>query len=242
MKVLTIDTSNQLMAVGIGIDRQLIGSYVSSSKNHSVTLMPAIDFLMKEAGWQPQEIERIIVAKGPGSYTGLRIGVTTAKTLAWTLDAELLAVSSLAVLAANTDSAAEDVLIVPLMDARRKNIYTGAYQWQQGQLVNVLPDRHVSLAEWLQLLKKQPVDSVRFIGRDAPQFAGDILLDFPADSLPNQTVLHQVQPVSMLELADDAEVVANIGGFTPEYLKRVEAEEKWLEGHHEELTSYVERT
>ena len=134
---LAIDTSNQTLSVAICNDQQLIGQYTgTTNKNHSLALMPAIDFIMKENQITPQGIERIVVAQGPGSYTGLRIGVTTAKTLAWTLGVELVGISSLASLAAN--SLDYQGLIVPLFDARRNNVYTGIYQWQGSQLVTIV--------------------------------------------------------------------------------------------------------
>lgn len=102
MKILAIDTSNQTMAVAVTDDNRLLGQLQTTvNKNHSKTLMPAIETLMKELELTPQELDRIVVAQGPGSYTGLRIGVTTAKTLANTLKTELVGISSLKTIAGN---------------------------------------------------------------------------------------------------------------------------------------------
>ena len=97
----------------------------------------------------PQQLERIAVAQGPGSYTGLRIGVTTAKTLADTLHIPLVGVSSLKNIAANCVGVLK--VIVPLFDARRNNVYAGGYRWQEG-LQSVIPDQHVALPTLLHAL------------------------------------------------------------------------------------------
>jgi tRNA threonylcarbamoyladenosine biosynthesis protein TsaB len=95
MKVLAIDTSNLIMGIAVLDNGKVLGEYITNlKKNHSIRVMPAIEELMKETGVKPAELDRIVVAKGPGSYTGVRIGVTIAKTLAWTLKKELVGVSS----------------------------------------------------------------------------------------------------------------------------------------------------
>ena len=96
MITLGIDTANQTLAIGVVEDKQILGQIQTNIKrNHSVTLMPAIDQLFADLQMSPQDIDRIAVSDGPGSYTGLRIGVTTAKTIAYTLDNDLIGVSSL---------------------------------------------------------------------------------------------------------------------------------------------------
>lgn len=87
MKILSIDTSNAPLAIALVEDKQLVAeTTLNITKNHSVFLMPVIEQLMQMASWTPQQLNRIVVAKGPGSYTGVRIAVTTAKTLASTLN------------------------------------------------------------------------------------------------------------------------------------------------------------
>ena len=87
MKILAFDTSSTALSVALLEDEKLVAeSTVTVKKNHSISLMPTIDFLVAQAGWQPSDLERIVVAQGPGSYTGLRVAVATAKTLAYALD------------------------------------------------------------------------------------------------------------------------------------------------------------
>src|SRR5699024_1227264 len=100
MNILAIDTSNHTLGVVILKYNQVNGEYVTHlEKNHSVRLMPAIDQLMRDVEMEPGELNKIVVAKGPGSYTGVRIGLTTAKTLSWTLNIPLTGISSIEVLA-----------------------------------------------------------------------------------------------------------------------------------------------
>ena len=83
MKVLAFDTSSKALSLAILEDKQVLAeTTINIKKNHSITLMPAIDFLMASLDWTPKDLDRIVVAEGPGSYTGLRIAVATAKTLA----------------------------------------------------------------------------------------------------------------------------------------------------------------
>ncbi|MCD5001083.1 tRNA (adenosine(37)-N6)-threonylcarbamoyltransferase complex dimerization subunit type 1 TsaB [Enterococcus saccharolyticus] len=235
MKILAMDTSNQTMAVAVIQEQQILGQIQTTvNKNHSKSLMPAIENLMAAIEMKPSELNRIVVAQGPGSYTGLRIGVTTAKTLASTLNIELVGISSLKVLAANC--VGQEAWIVPIMDARRKNVYAGGYQWQDGELVNVLPDQHIAIADLLEIVADK---NVYFVGEDVQKFQTEIS-QLPVASC--NTVLSWNYPngVVLAELGAQAQP-QTIETFVPNYLKRVEAEEKWLESHEAGDESYVEK-
>lgn len=237
MKIIAMDTSNQTLAIGITEDQKVLGQLQTTiNKNHSVTLMPAVASLVEQVGLKPQDFNRIVVAEGPGSYTGLRIGVTTAKTLADTLNCELVGISSLKTIAANCRGRQE--WIVPLFNARRQNVYAGAYQWQGEELVAVLPDQHISLAELLEKLKGQ---SVYFVGEDVAAFRGEITAVFPEATINPVPEWDYPNGVVLANLGLREAPVKNIHGFLPAYLKLVEAEEKWLETHEAGVESYVEK-
>lgn len=237
MKVLAMDTSNQTMAIAVMEDQTILGQIQTMvNKTHSKTLMPAIDYLMKSVSLTPADLDRIAVAQGPGSYTGLRIGVTTAKTLASTLSIELVGVSSLKTIAANCMK--EPGWIVPLFDARRKNVYAGAYQWQDNELVNVLADQHLPLDKLLALLKDQPC---YFVGADVKKFQDVIAKSLPFAKINSIEQWNYPNAIVISQLAQKEEPVVDIDRFLPNYLKRVEAEEKWLENHQNEEEDYVEK-
>jgi tRNA threonylcarbamoyl adenosine modification protein YeaZ len=240
MKVIAFDTSNQPLSVALLEDGQLIGQREANvAKNHSVQLLPFIDELVRDAGWEPADLDRVIVAQGPGSYTGLRIAVTTAKTLAFTLGISLVGVSSLALLAANV--AEEHALIVPLMDARNTNLYAGTYHWDDGFLVGVENDRHTNLGKLLDSLMGE-TKPVVFVG-DVTPFEGAIKEALPSaqfmageDNLPHADRLWALGR-SMPVLTGDA-----VHTFVPNYHRLSQAEAEWAAKHQDTGNrNYVER-
>lgn len=240
MKSLGIDTSNQGLGVALVADGTIVANALGEkSKNHSVTLMPKIEELIKASQWTPQELDRIVVAAGPGSYTGLRIGVTTAKTLAWTLGIDLVAVSSLAGIAANSRDFSG--VIVPLFDARRNNVYAGGYQWQEGELVSVIPDQHLSLESLLDMLGGHGAEGLRFVGEDVSQFTEAITARFGADVIDPRLEINQVNAGNLTLLGEKIAPVKDVHGFVPNYLKRVEAEENWLKDNQASDEEYVSK-
>jgi tRNA threonylcarbamoyl adenosine modification protein YeaZ len=237
MYTLAIDTSNQTLAVAVTTESSTLAQLqLNVKKNHSLTLMPAIDEVVSACGLTPKALDQIVVAKGPGSYTGLRIGVTTAKTLAYSLKIPLKGVSSLATVAANCIGVSG--LIIPLFDARRQNVYAGAYRFEAGKLVNVLPDQHIALTA---LLAKLPAEALYFVGSDVEKFAETIKELRPEAQLNKVMQWDLPSGVTLSQLAQSSPVVEDVQGFLPDYLKRVEAEEKWLETHTPEDENYVEK-
>ena len=227
MNILAMDTSNKALSLGLLQDKELLGQVtLNIKKNHSITLMPAIDFLMNSLDMKPTDLDRIVVAQGPGSYTGLRMAVATAKTLAHTLKIELVGVSSLLALVPEQ----VEGLVIPVMDARRNNVYAGFYQ--SGQ--SVRPEAHLPLAEVLEIagVADQPVT---FVGETAV-FAEQIEAALPGVSV--QPTLPDAAVIGRLGLDLPAQ---SIHDFVPNYLKRVEAEENWLKTHQESSDSYIQR-
>ena len=226
MKVLAFDTSSKALSLAILEDKQVLAeTTINIKKNHSITLMPAIDFLMASLDWTPKDLDRIVVAEGPGSYTGLRIAVATAKTLAHTLNIELVGMSSLLALVPRQ----QEGLLVPLMDARRNNVYAGFYE----NAKPVMPEAHLSFAEVLEKVKD--AEQVTFVG-EVRAFVEQIQEQLPQasyqETLPNAA--------NLALLAWDKEAVS-LHDFVPNYLKRVEAEENWLKNHTESGESYIKR-
>lgn len=233
MKILAFDTSSKALSVALVEDGDILGQVtLNIKKNHSITLMPTIDFLMAQVGLKPKDLDRIAVAKGPGSYTGLRIAVTTAKTLAYSLDIELVGVSSLQAMAKNLETSS---LVVPLMDARRKNVYAGAYL--NGE--SVIADRHTSFDDLVPLLQERD-EKIIFTG-EVDNFIEDISEKLPNARVINDSLLKLPSAYQIALIGAEMEPV-EIHTFVPEYLKRVEAEEKWLETHHEDKdTGYINK-
>ncbi|EOH87571.1 tRNA (adenosine(37)-N6)-threonylcarbamoyltransferase complex dimerization subunit type 1 TsaB [Enterococcus villorum] len=239
MITLGIDTANQTLAVGITEDGNILGQIqINKKKNHSVSLMPAIEQLFQAIELEPTEVDRIVVSDGPGSYTGLRIGVTTAKTLAYTLNKELVGVSSLQAIAANCVNV--EGLIVPLFDARRKNVYAGVYRQREGEIETVLEDVHISIVELLDQLK-QFQEPILFVGVDVQKFTTEIEEILPTAKINHVLEWNLPNGITIATLGSKIEPTKDIQNFLPRYLKKVEAEEKWLETHTPGDESYVEK-
>ena len=226
MKVLAFDTSSKALSLAILEDKQVLAeTMINIKKNHSITLMPAIDFLMGSLDWTPKDLDRIVVAEGPGSYTGLRIAVATAKTLAHTLNIELVGMSSLLSLVPHQ----QEGLLVPLMDARRNNVYAGFYE----NAKPVMPEAHLSFAEVLE--KVTDAEQVTFVGEVGP-FVEQI-----QEQLPQASYQETLPNAANLALWAWDKKADSLHDFVPNYLKRVEAEENWLKNHTESGESYIKR-
>ena len=226
MKVLAFDTSSKALSLAILEDKQLLAeTTINIKKNHSITLMPAIDFLMASLDLTPKDLDRIVVAEGPGSYTGLRIAVATAKTLAHTLNIELVGMSSLLALVPSQRQG----LVVPLMDARRNNVYAGFYE----NAKPVMPEAHLSFAEVLE--KVTDAEQVTFVGEVGP-FVEQI-----QEQLPQANYQETLPNAANLALWAWDKKADSLHDFVPNYLKRVEAEENWLKNHTESGESYIKR-
>ena len=226
MKVLAFDTSSKALSLAILEDKQVLAEMtINIKKNHSITLMPAIDFLMASLDWTPKDLDRIVVAEGPGSYTGLRIAVATAKTLAHTLNIELVGMSSLLSLVPRQQGG----LVVPLIDARRNNVYAGFYE----NAKPVMPEAHLSFAEVLEKVKD--AEHVTFVGEVGP-FVEQI-----QEHLPQANYQESLPNAANLALRAWDKEADSLHDFVPNYLKRVEAEENWLKNHTESGESYIKR-
>jgi tRNA threonylcarbamoyladenosine biosynthesis protein TsaB len=187
--------------------------------------MPAVHSLLNDCDLTPQDLSKIVVAKGPGSYTGVRIGVTIAKTLAWSLNIPISAVSSLEALAANGRHF--DGLISPIFDARRGQVYTGLYEYKNGLLEQAVPDQNVMLTEWLEMLKEKD-RPVLFLGHDTSIHKETILDVLGTKGVIGPAAQHNPRPSELAYAGADREAV-DIHGLVPDYLRLAEAEAKWIE-------------
>lgn len=125
MNILAIDTSTMISTVTIASDNEIIGDFnVNQQRTHSESLVPMIENLLKLLGMTIKDIDAFVISKGPGSFTGLRIGMTVAKTLAQVNDKNLIPISTLEALANNSSS---NYLKAPLMDARGNRVYAAVY-------------------------------------------------------------------------------------------------------------------
>lgn len=215
MRLLHIDTSNQPLSVAITEGNEVLAEFNSGMRiNHSITMMSQIESLLEYTKLEMKDIEGIVVAKGPGSYTGLRIGVTAAKTLAYTLNIPLYAVSSLAAIAATVRM--HEFLLVPVIDARRNHVYAGIYRYKGVKLELVEDDTYISIDDLNQKLKEQHLPYL-FIGMDAEKLA---------EQLKGPSYYCIPRSAEMRRLINESSLVS-AHTFEPTYLRISEAERNW---------------
>ncbi|WP_124726482.1 tRNA (adenosine(37)-N6)-threonylcarbamoyltransferase complex dimerization subunit type 1 TsaB [Staphylospora marina] len=231
MKLLAMDTTTLVMGVAVLDleDHRLLGEITTNlHKNHSVRLMPTVDGLLRELGLSMDDIGVLAVTSGPGSYTGIRIGVTTAKTISWARNLPLYSESSLTVLAMNAGRFPGAV--VPLFDARRRRVYTGVYR-TEGQRVTEVMARQVMPVDVLLEKLDALEEPVLFLGDDAGRFEEDIrarlgeraLFGNPADNVPRAGQLACLC-AERHRRGERPETM----DFSPDYLQLTEAELNWL--------------
>ncbi len=225
MKILAIDSSGMVATVAIADDGQLIAEYtINYKKTHSQTLVPMLDEIRRMTDLDLGSLDAIAVARGPGSFTGLRIGSATAKGLGLALDKPVVAVSTLEGLAMNAWG--YDKLVCPIMDARRDQVYTGIYRFEDGSLKTVMGDTAESIDELISRLTDLN-ERVLFLGDGVPVFkeAIDSCLKVP----------HEYAPVHMSRQRAGALAALAAGYFSqgrtesaadhrPEYLRPSQAE------------------
>lgn len=130
MKILGIDSSGLVASAAIIVDDTLVAEFtINNKQTHSQTLLPMIEQVVTMSGISLEEIDAIAIAAGPGSFTGLRIGSSTAKGMALALNKPIISVPTLAGLAYRV--AITDAVICPLMDARRNQVYTAVYEMKE---------------------------------------------------------------------------------------------------------------
>ena len=146
MLILAIESSAKAASVALTEDERLIAQYTQcSGLTHSRTLLPMVDDMLKNTEKTIAGVDLIAVAHGPGSFTGIRIGVSTVKGLAWAADKRCVGVSTLEAMAWHGVSAGG--LVCPVMDARRSQVYNALFEIKDGRPVRLCADRAVSLDE-----------------------------------------------------------------------------------------------
>ncbi|GED71403.1 tRNA (adenosine(37)-N6)-threonylcarbamoyltransferase complex dimerization subunit type 1 TsaB [Brevibacillus reuszeri] len=237
MRVLAIDTSNLVLSVAIVEEERVLAEMTTNQqKNHSIRLMDCVNELLDTTGTLPEQLSGLGVANGPGSYTGVRIGVASAKTMAWSLDIPVIGISSLQAVAMN--ALGFPGMIVPLFDARRGQVYTGCYRTEGMESVRACEnEKIILLQEWLPQLRDQAQgEAILFLGEDVRIHKEAIVQALgeqarfasPASNHPRAA---HIGYLAMKKLQNES----NVHELVPEYLQLAEAEAKWLAQKQEGL-------
>ena len=133
-KILVIETSSRTGSMALAQGPELlVAESFQRNLRHAAELLPAVDRALRRLGWVAGDLDEVYVSAGPGSFTGLRIGITMAKTLAMAHRVRIVAVGSIEVIAANTPAQAKHVGVV--LDAKRKQVFAGRFEQEDGQMV-----------------------------------------------------------------------------------------------------------
>lgn len=203
MKILYIDTSTDYLYAGIVSNNVLVAD-IKKSFNHDLSkyALYQISKMFEESNLTPNDIDKIIVVDGPGSYTGIRVGMTIAKIYAWALKKQITSISSLDAMQVSTDY---DGLIIPVIDARRGFVYAAIYQNNQ----ELLPKQYIKLTDLLDKINKM---NKKYLFISNNNLKLDNLVSYDPDIL------------KIVNTYQDKENI-NPHMIEPNYLKLTEAEE-----------------
>ncbi len=148
MLILGLESSAKSASVALCRDGELIGQYNQvSGLTHSSTLLPMVQALLENTGTDIAAVDTFAVSRGPGSFTGIRIGISTVKGLCWGGEKPAVGVSTLAAMAWNGIAAGEGSLVCCCMDARRNQVYNSLFEISDGRPRRLVPDRAIPIAE-----------------------------------------------------------------------------------------------
>ena len=229
MLLLAFETSAKAASVALFNGEKLLGEqYQNTGLTHSQTLMVMAEDLITQCGCAPSQVEAVAVANGPGSFTGVRIGVAAAKGFAWGREIPLYGVSTLEAMARGLG--AYDGVICPVMDARRSQVYNALFYVNQGTVTRGTEDRAIALADLAQELKilSKPI----FLVGDGSNLCYNTLLsEVPGLVLPPEHRMHQRAVgvgLAALEQIRRGQVT-DAAAVTPNYLRLSQAERERME-------------
>ena len=231
MKILCLDSTAKVATAAILSDERVLAEYtVDGKRSHSELMLPMLRSLLTSTGLDADDIDLFACTVGPGSFTGVRIGVSVIKGIAFGRNKPCAAVSTLEALAENT--AGMSGLICPVMDARRAQVYNALFERRDGVLHRLTPDRAIGLSELgEELLRDHANTPVLLVGdgvavaRDALLSAGVTLGVVPSLLLSqNAAAIGRVA----LRMAKSGQTVTD-EALRPIYLRMPQAERERLE-------------
>ena len=228
MLILAFETTAKAGSVALLQDGKLLAeSYQNTGLTHSQTIMPMAQDMLKSCGFTPQDVQAVAVAAGPGSFTGVRIGVAAAKGFAWGSEIPCYGVSTLEAMALNLG--VYDGFIAAVMDARRAQVYNAVFAVSQGKLTRLCQDRAISLEDLGNELKKME-NSVFLVGDGALLCYNTLLEEVPGLVLPPEHRMHQRAAGVALAAQQQADAgdPGNGEELTPNYLRLSQAERERL--------------
>jgi len=225
MNILGIETSTKTGSVAIVSEKGVIVQYTLNIEvTHSERLMATVDRVLKDTGIVMSQFDGFAVAVGPGSFTGLRIGLSTVKGLAFATGKPVAAVPTLKALAWNLPYSAYP--ICPLLDARKNEVYASLYAFDGPSLVQIFTERVVTLSLLSEQINSKTVftgEAAYFFRTQIEQVFGDAALFAPRSAtLPSAASVAEIG-MDLIKKGKQADP----DSLTPMYIRRPEAEVAW---------------
>lgn len=227
MKILALDSATECATIAILDDEKLLGEVtINFKKQHSVIMMPMIDSLLKTCNLNIKDIDGYALSNGPGSFTGLRIGMSTIKGLVQSTNKPFASISSLHGLANNLFGF--NGIICPIIDALRGNVYTNFYKFNNTSLEILEEDQLLSIDQVIEKCTNFN-EQVVFIGDGTIKFKGKILENLPKAliapphlNIAKASSIGQLGYLKLLEGYSD-----NVLSCSPIYLRKCQAEREY---------------
>lgn len=221
MKILAIDSSAKAASVAIVEDGKILGEvFLNCGLTHSVTVMPSVEWLLDVTGLKIYDVERIAITEGPGSFTGLRIGMAAVKGLAWACDIPCVGVSTLETIALG--ASVSDGIVCAVMDARANQVYNALFEAKDGKLSRLTEDRAITIPELLEEISE--MEKVSFAGDGAELCYQRAERKF--NIVPENVRCQRASAVAFI--ASEKESVS-AQELSPEYIRLPQAERERLE-------------
>ncbi|MDD3995905.1 MAG: tRNA (adenosine(37)-N6)-threonylcarbamoyltransferase complex dimerization subunit type 1 TsaB [Bacilli bacterium] len=199
MRLLMVDTATIVASAAVIEEEKLVGEVIiNHQKKHSEKLLPAIDHLFTDAGLDVSEMDAFGIVCGPGSFTGLRIGMATVKGFAQALNKPVVGVSTLEALAYNLPYA--QGIICPILDAQRDQVYTGVYQFINGCFETLLPDTVLSIDALIRHLSEITDGPIHVLGDGVPKYFETISEELDAFKAPPHIRMNRASSAAWLAL------------------------------------------
>ena len=227
MLTLALDTATRVCTVGLVQDGHVLAEYdISVGLTHSEGLMPQLDQMFARTGIKKENTDRIAVSIGPGSFTGLRIGLAAAEAMAYAWQCGICGVNTLEAMAYNIP--VEGVVLAPVLDAQKGNFYTAFYEWAAGELREV---RTVEMADAETLLQQlQACRKPVMLMGECEKLKKQELPDGISVS-PEQVRLPKASSVALAAERIKPLTGENVFTLRPYYIRKSEAEELWEKRH-----------
>lgn len=226
MNILAIETSGLVASVCILTEQKIIAEFTLNDKlTHGETLVPLIENIFKSTCISLDQIDYIAVANGPGSFTGLRIGMATAKGLAHGLDIKIIEVPTLYALAYNVYE--QNSIIIPIVDAKRNELYTAYFEYQNNSLIKISDYSAKHIEEIFNDLKIYNKPAI-FLG-DGTSIYKDTIKDNNFSIMPLNNCIQKASSVGLYAINHLHEAVCSFCA-KPFYIRKSQADEM-LEGN-----------